>query len=92
MTFEYAKKFKKIIAIDIDKQAINYAKINKSQNNIEYIVSPIEELNLKESSIDVITCSHIYEHVPSAENLMANYIQISEARGVCYFAAGIGIK
>lgn len=88
MTFEYAKKFKKIIAIDIDKQAINYAKINKSQNNIEYIVSPIEELNLKESSIDVITCSHIYEHVPSAENLMANIYKFLKPGGVCYFAAG----
>ena len=31
MTYEYAKKFKKIIAIDIDKQAINYAKTKKSK-------------------------------------------------------------
>tara|TARA_X000000368_G_scaffold377522_1_gene331249 strand:+ start:1635 stop:2384 length:750 start_codon:yes stop_codon:yes gene_type:complete len=88
MTYEYAKKFKKIIAIDIDKQAINYAKTKKSKINIEYKASPIEELNLKENSIDVITCSHIYEHVPSAENLMVNIYKFLKPGGVCYFAAG----
>jgi len=88
MTYEYAKKFKKVIAIDIDKLAINYAKAKKSKENIEYIVSPIEELNLEENSIDVITCSHIYEHVPSAENLMFNIYKFLKPGGVCYFAAG----
>ena len=31
MTYEYAKKFKKIIAVDIDEQAVNYAKTNKQK-------------------------------------------------------------
>ena len=88
MTYEYAKKFKKIIAVDIDEQAVSYAKTNKSKSNIEYKVSPIEELDLEENSIDVITCSHIYEHVPSAENLMANIYKFLKPGGVCYFAAG----
>lgn len=92
MTYEYAKYFYKVIGIDIDKQAIEFATKNFNKNNIEYIVSPVEESNLNENSFDAITCSHIYEHVPSAEILMENIFKLLKPGGVCYFAAGNRFK
>ena len=92
MTYEYAKYFYKVIGIDIDKQAIEFATKNFNKNNIEYLVSPVEESNLNENSFDVITCSHIYEHVPSAEILMENIFKLLKPGGVCYFAAGNRFK
>ena len=92
MTYEYAKYFHKVIGIDIDKQAIEFATKNFNKNNIEYLVSPVEESNLNENSFDVITCSHIYEHVPSAEILMENIFKLLKPGGVCYFAAGNRFK
>ena len=40
------------------------------EKNLKFICSPIEESNLPENSFDVVTCSQIYEHVPSDKKLM----------------------
>jgi len=88
MTNEYAKYFKNVVGIDIDTKAIKYAKNNFNRENIEFIASPIEESNLDNASFDVVTCSHIYEHVPSAEVLLENIFEVLKPGGVCYFAAG----
>ena len=36
----------------------------------------------------MITCSHIYEHVPSDHVLMENIYKLLKPGGICYFAAG----
>ncbi len=87
MTKEYSKSFKKVFGIDIDEQAVEFAKKNFQSTNIEYIVSPIEESNFAPGIIDVITCSHIYEHVPSSELLFKKIYELLKPGGVCYFAA-----
>lgn len=88
MTNEYSKHFKTVTAIDIDSKAIQYAKERFKTRNITFINSPIEEANFQPESFDVITCSHIYEHVPSSEILMEHIYNLLKPGGVCYFAAG----
>jgi 2-polyprenyl-3-methyl-5-hydroxy-6-metoxy-1,4-benzoquinol methylase len=88
MTMEYAKQFKKVIGIDIDKRAIEFAKKNNKTNNIEYLESPIEDSGLKDETIDVVTCSHIYEHVPSDLVLVDEIYRLLKPGGICYLAAG----
>ena len=88
MTMEYAKQFKKVIGIDIDKRAIEFANKNNKTNNIEYLESPIEDSGLKDETIDVITCSHIYEHVPSDLVLVDEIYRLLKPGGICYLAAG----
>ena len=41
---------------------------------------------------DVITCSHIYEHVPDANKLMSEIYRLLKPGGVCFFAAGNRFK
>ena len=69
MTKKYSNYFKTVLGIDLDTEAVQFAEKNYNGENIKYIDSPLEELDLRKDSIDVITCSHIYEHVPSAELL-----------------------
>lgn len=88
MTNEYSKHFKTVTGIDIDSKAIQYAKETFKARNITFINSPIEEANFQPESFDVITCSHIYEHVPSSEILMEHIYKLLKPGGVCYFAAG----
>ncbi len=92
MTNEYAKFFKKVIGIDIDSNAVEYAKLNLNPSNVEYFITPIEESKLRPESFDAITCSHIYEHVPSSEVLMKKIFELLKPGGVCYFAAGNRFK
>jgi len=88
MTKEYSNYFKSVLGIDLDTEAVQFAKKKYNGENIKYIDSPLEELDLRKDSIDVITCSHIYEHVPSAELLFKKIYELLKRGGVCYFAAG----
>ncbi len=88
MTYEYSKYFKNVTGIDLDDKAVKFAKQNKQSHNIEYFAGPIEESNFGNEIYDVITCSHIYEHVPSSNDLMDKIYQLLKPGGVCYFAAG----
>jgi 2-polyprenyl-3-methyl-5-hydroxy-6-metoxy-1,4-benzoquinol methylase len=88
MTNEYATYFREVVGIDIDSKAVKYANDNFKKKNISFINLPIEETDFKSASFDVITCSHIYEHVPSDHVLMENIYKLLKPGGICYFAAG----
>ena len=87
MTNEYAKHFNKVIGIDLDSSAVEYAKNNFKKDNLQFLDTPIEESSFNENSFDIITCSHIYEHVPSDRALMDNIYKLLKPGGICYFAA-----
>lgn len=36
---------------------------------------------------DIVTCAHVYEHVPDANRMMQEIHRITRPGGVCYFAA-----
>ena len=88
MTKEYAKHFSEVIGVDIDSKAIGYASKKYKLNNLTFKETPIEENTFNDQIFDVITCSHIYEHVPSDVNLMDQVFRLLKPGGVCYFAAG----
>ena len=87
MTKYYSKYFKEIDGIDIDEEGIAFAKENNSSKNITYTITPIEEFK-SEKKYDVITCSHIYEHVPDSKKLFEKIYSLLKPGGICYFAAG----
>ena len=88
MTRLYGEKFMAVIGIDIDRDAIQYALKNNSSENIEYFVSDSMNTDLEDESFDVITCTHIYEHVPDSHRLMSEIYRLLKSGGICYFAAG----
>jgi len=92
MTNEYAKYFKNVTGVDLDTTAIEYSINQYKKDNLNFICAPIEDAGIPESSFDVVTCSQIYEHVPSDSNLMEEIYRILKPGGVCYFAAGNRFK
>lgn len=87
MTNEYAKHFKNVIGVDLDRTAVDYSIKQYRRENLKFICFPIEEADLPSSSFDIITCSQIYEHVPSDKKLMEEILRLLKPGGVCYFAA-----
>jgi 2-polyprenyl-3-methyl-5-hydroxy-6-metoxy-1,4-benzoquinol methylase len=87
MTNEYAKHFKNVVGVDLDTTAIDHSINQYKKENLKFICSPIEEIDLPDESFDVITCSQIYEHVPSDKKLMEEIMRLLKPGGVCYFAA-----
>ncbi len=88
MTNEYSKYFTNTVGIDIDQEAVEFSKKNYKKESLEFLCVPIEELDYSDGHFDVITCSHIYEHVPDANELLKEIYRLLKPGGVCYFAAG----
>jgi ubiquinone biosynthesis O-methyltransferase len=86
-SFILGEKFKKITAIDIDSKAIEFARNNFKKDNITYQISNLMDLDFKQESLDVIICSHVYEHVPDSQILMDKIYRLLKPGGICYFAA-----
>jgi ubiquinone/menaquinone biosynthesis C-methylase UbiE len=86
-----AGHFRSWCGIDIDPKAIQLAKERDSTSisgNAEYKVMNAESLEIRDDSLDVVICSHVYEHVPHPHRMMAEIRRVLRKDGVCYFAAG----
>lgn len=88
MTALYADRFAAVTGVDIDQPAVEFARRNNSAPNIDYQVADAMATELPADSFDVVTCTHIYEHVPDARRLIAEVNRVLRPGGVCLFAAG----
>jgi len=82
-----AKYFNKVIGIDIDKQAINFAHSKFKRENLQFKLDNAMELSFPNNSFDIVVCTQIYEHVPDPKRLMSEIYRVLKPNGVCYFAA-----
>ena len=82
-----ALKFKKVVGIDIDKKAVNFAKRHFKKENLKFRVEDAMNLSFKSGSFDVVICAQVYEHVPSAKKLFSEIHRVLKPQGVCYLAA-----
>lgn len=81
---DYAKM---CIGIDIDHQALQFARSHAKQN-VHYLSGDGMHLPFKDEFFDVIICNHVYEHVPDSTALMKEIYRVLKSGGFCYFAAG----
>ena len=82
-----AGKFKSVIGIDIDKEAIKHAKENFKKSNLKFKVDDAMKLSFADQSFDVVICAHVYEHVPSDKKLFEEIYRVLKPGGVSYLAA-----
>lgn len=80
--------FRMSIGMDIDREAVQYAKNQSSSPHIHFIIADSMTLPFQDNSIDVIVCNHIYEHVPYANQMMGEIYRVLKEDGFCYFSAG----
>jgi ubiquinone/menaquinone biosynthesis C-methylase UbiE len=88
MTRLYSEQFASTTGIDIDSSAVEFARKNNKRPNVEFLVGDAMQTGLPAESFDVVTCSHIYEHVPDSGRLLEEIHRVLRPGGVCFFAAG----
>jgi SAM-dependent methyltransferase len=88
LTNIYGSYFKFVAGTDIDKPAVNFAQKYNSGKNIQFHISDSMNLPFGSESFDVVTCSHVYEHVPDSRCMMAEIYRILKPEGICLFIAG----
>ncbi|MDF1645248.1 MAG: class I SAM-dependent methyltransferase [Pseudomonadales bacterium] len=86
---EYLSRyFHQVTGIDIDEDAILYAKKNFQKEGLLFEVGDAMDMEYESSMFDVVICSQVYEHVPDAKLLMSEIFRVLKPGGVTYFAAG----
>ena len=83
-----ADHLSQVIGIDIDQEAIDFAQSSFKKNNLEFRIGDAMNLDFQDHEFDIVVCTHIYEHVPDADNLMQEIYRVLKPGGFCYFAAG----
>ena len=83
-----ADYFQCVDGIDIDSNAIGYAKQSFRKNNLRFAVGDAMSLEFSDATFDVVVCSQVYEHVPDATKMIGEIYRVLKPGGVCYFAAG----
>ena len=81
-------KVKYTAAVDIDAPAIEHATKTYSAPNLDFLVGDAMSLSFGSDTFDVVICAHVYEHVPSAQQMTAEVYRVLRKGGICYFAAG----
>ena len=76
------------IGIDIDQEALRYAKSRSSSSNVYFLASDSMALPFKDNTIEVVVCNHVYEHVPDASRMMREIYRVLKKEGFCYLSAG----
>lgn len=87
MTKPYSERFGKVVGVDIDAPAVEYASRCYSSERMQFFVADAMNTGLDNASFDVVTCTHIYEHVPDFHALLAEIYRVLKPGGICYFAA-----
>lgn len=82
-----AKKVKRVVGIDVDKQAVVFANSVFSKKNLQFQVGDAMKLKFKSGFFDVVICTHVYEHVPNAQKLFDEIYRVLRPGGVCYLAS-----
>jgi ubiquinone/menaquinone biosynthesis C-methylase UbiE len=82
-----AERFGTVRGLDIDASAVEYAQKTYKKGNLNFEIGNAMELHVSDKSFDVVVCSQVYEHVPSAERMMKEIYRVLKPGGICYFAA-----
>ena len=88
MTRFYGERFKDVVGVDIDEPGVTYALVHNGAPNIKYRLIKGMDLGQPDASVDVVTCTHVYEHVPDQARLMDEIHRVLKPSGVCLFIAG----
>jgi SAM-dependent methyltransferase len=81
-----AADVRECFGIDLDLGALREAR-RCNASMLSLAQSDAERLPFRDACFDVVVCSHVYEHTPSAPALMAEIRRVLRPEGVCYFGA-----
>lgn len=87
MTHLYSRSFGRVVGVDIDRPAMQHARVECAAPNLDYVVGDAMRLPLQSDSFDVVACTQVYEHVPDAQQMMDEIFRILKPGGVCLFGA-----
>lgn len=87
-----ARHFATVTGIDIDDNAVEFARSSNDMQNAEFHVMDALHTEFPDNSFSVVVCNQMYEHVPDAAQLLREIHRVLVPGGVCYFGATNRLK
>lgn len=81
-----SNSFKKVVAFDIDSQAIEEAKNTYKKNNLVFQVMSAQDIKHTDNSFDIVVCNQVYNSTPNPKKLISEIERVLKPGGVCFFA------
>ncbi len=81
-----ADYFGGVSGIDIDEAAMAHARAAFNKENLHFARGDAMQLDAADCSVDVVVCSHVYEHVPDAKKMFDEIFRVLKPGGFCYFS------
>ncbi|MEW5693718.1 MAG: class I SAM-dependent methyltransferase [Candidatus Hydrogenedentota bacterium] len=85
ITSEIAEIFDKAIGFDVDINALRYAKDSLCRR-VLWVVSNAQALPVKNNSVDLVICNHIYQYMGDPKLMMNEIERVLKPGGICYLA------
>lgn len=73
---------KKVIAIDIDEGALNFARKRFVKKNLSFLKCDLLNLNSVKKEIDTIICLQVIEHIKNTDILLKKIVDLFKKNGV----------
>jgi 2-polyprenyl-3-methyl-5-hydroxy-6-metoxy-1,4-benzoquinol methylase len=81
-----ADHFQNVSGIDIDEAAMTHARTTFKKSNLHFDHGDAMQLTQADNSMDIVLCSHVYEHVPDAGKMFDEIYRVLKPGGFCYFS------
>lgn len=78
-----APYFEQVLGVDIDEHALRIAG-QAAAGNAACLLGDSQRLPLRDASVDLVICNHVYEHVPDAGRLFQEIRRILRPGAVCF--------
>lgn len=78
--------FGTVYGIDIDEKGMEHAQNTFQKPNLHFSIGDAMQLVHADNSVDVVVCSHVYEHVPDASQMFDEIFRVLRPGGCCYFS------
>lgn len=78
--------FHSVSGIDIDEPAMTHAQATFSKPNLHFAQGDAMQLKQPDNCMDIVVCSHVYEHVPDAHRMFNEILRVLKPGGFCYFS------
>lgn len=81
-TYELSKSARKVVGIDISKEAIDFCKDNYRRQNIEFLEMDIRNMEFRESSFDCVVSFETLEHIDKQEKFLEEVKRVLKPGGM----------
>lgn len=81
-----AKKFKKVVGIDVSKEAIEYAQRNWKRKNVEFFIGSGTKIPFPNNTFDIVAGFEVIEHIKNWKGFLKELKRVTKNRGTLYLS------